>query len=189
MSSEDVREYLLCRVRGAQDYDLRKEEFPMRASIFFAMGLLLGAAITTGSAQQEKLPGVVGVNHIAMSVENFDEAFAFYTQKMGFHEVETLRDDKGQPTLAFVQASRNTFLELAPSNANRPPGLTHFGLQVADMNAAVAALKQRGVTVSDPRTVGKQWVVANATGPGGIRIELTELGPESPLTQASDTWK
>jgi catechol 2,3-dioxygenase-like lactoylglutathione lyase family enzyme len=161
----------------------------MRASIFFLMGLLLGAAITAGSAQQEKLPGIVGVNHIAMSVENFDEAFAFYTQKMGFHEVLTLRDDKGQPTLAFVQASRNTFLELAPSNANRPPGLTHFGLQVDDMNATIAALKQHGVTVGDPRTVGKQWVVANATGPSGVRIELTELGSDSPLTQATAGWK
>jgi catechol 2,3-dioxygenase-like lactoylglutathione lyase family enzyme len=161
----------------------------MRASILFLTGLLLGVAITAGSAQQEKLPAIVGVNHIAMSVENFDEAFAFYTQKMGFHEVLTLRDDKGQPTLAFVQASRNTFLELAPSNANRPPGLTHFGLQVEDMNATIAALKRRGVTVGDPRTVGKQWVVANATGPSGVRIELTELGPDSPLTQATADWK
>jgi catechol 2,3-dioxygenase-like lactoylglutathione lyase family enzyme len=166
----------------------------MRASIFFLMGVLLGTAISTGSAQgvggqANRLPGMSGVNHIAMSVENFDEAFAFYTQKMGFREVLTLRDDKGQPTLAFVQASRNTFLELAPSNTNRPPGLTHFGLQVQDMNATIAALKQRGVTVGDPRTVGKEWVVANATGPSGVRIELTELGPDSPPSQATENWK
>ena len=67
--------------------------------------------------------------------------------------------------------------------------LTHFGLQVQDMNATIAALKQRGVTVGDPRTVGKQWVVANATGPSGVRIELTELGPDSPPSQATESWK
>jgi catechol 2,3-dioxygenase-like lactoylglutathione lyase family enzyme len=166
----------------------------MRASAFFLLGLLLGTAIATGSAQNgssqgDRITGIDGVNHIAMSVDNFDEAFAFYTQKMGFREVLTLRDDKGQPTLAFVQAGRDTFLELAPANPNRPAGLTHFGLQVENMDTAIASLKQRGVTVSEPRVVGKQWVVANATGPSGVRIELTELGPESPPKQSTQSWK
>ena len=126
------------------------------------------------------------MNHVAISLENFDEGFAFYTQKMGFPEVMTLRDDKGQVILAFVQAGRDTFLELAPANANRPPGLTHFGLHVDDMAATLATLKQRGVTVTEPRSVGTQWLNAAATGPGGVRIAMSQLGPESPLVQSCE---
>ena len=90
--------------------------------------------------------------------------------------------------LAFVQVSRDTFLEIAPANANRPAGLTHFGIGVDSASATVTALKARGLTVSDPRSVGVQWMIASVTAPGA-RIELTELGPESPLGKASSSFK
>jgi lactoylglutathione lyase len=160
----------------------------MRNSIVFLMGLLLGSAISTALAQGNRLAGITGVNHVAMSVDNFGEALDFYTQKMGFREVLNMRNDQGQPTLAFVQAGRDTFLELAPANPNRPVGLTHFGLLVDDINGSVAALKQRGVTVTDPRSVGEQWMVANVTAPSGIRIELTQLGPDSVPMKATASW-
>ena len=161
----------------------------MRTAVVFLAGVLIGSAITTGVlAQGNALAGVKGVNHVAMSVDNFDEALAFYTQKMGFREVLNMHNDQNQPTLAFVQSSRDTFLELAPANANRPAGITHFGLLVDDIDATVAALRQRGVTVSDPRSVGQQWMVANVTAPSGMRIELTQLGPESTPMKATAKW-
>jgi len=160
----------------------------MRNSIIFMMGLLLGSAISTALAQGNRLVGTSGVNHVAMSVDNFGEALDFYTQKMGFREVLNMRNDQGQPMLAFVQAGRDTFLELAPANANRPVGLTHFGLLVDDINGSVAVLKQRGLTVTDPRSVGEQWMVANVTAPGGMRIELTQLGPDSVPMKATASW-
>jgi catechol 2,3-dioxygenase-like lactoylglutathione lyase family enzyme len=160
----------------------------MRSSIVFVIGLLVGSAIATALAQGNLRLETSGVNHVAMSVDNFDEALAFYTMKMGFREVLNMHNDQGQPTLAFVQASRDTFIEIAPANANRPAGLTHFGLLVNDINATVATLKERGVTVSDPRSVGEEWTVANITAPSGIRIELTQLGPQSVPMKARTTW-
>jgi hypothetical protein len=107
---------------------------------------------------------------------------------MGFREAFTLRDEKGQPTLSYVQVSRDTFIELQPANASRPPGLTHFGLRVADLAATVAALKQRGVKVEDPRAGRQDSMVANATDLGGIRIELFQFGPESLQGKAISSW-
>src|SRR3984893_19444824 len=98
----------------------------MRTSIVFCMGLLLGSALGPVLAQGQKLAGENYVNHVGMAVQNFDEAFAFYPQKMGFREAFTVRDTNGRPTLAYVQVSRNTFIELQPANANRRPGLNHF---------------------------------------------------------------
>ncbi len=159
----------------------------MRTAIIFILGIALGVAVTTKS-QGTKIAGINGVNHIGISVDNFDESVAFYEQKMGFREVDRLRNDKGETTLVFVQVSRDTFLELAPSSATRPAGFTHFGVNVDSASAAVTALKDRGVTVGDPRNVGTQWTIASVTAPGG-RIELTELGPESSLGKATSSWK
>ena len=142
----------------------------------------------TTKSQGNKVTGINGVNHIGISVDNFDDSVAFYEQKMGFREVDRIRNDKGETTLVFVQVSRDTFLELAPSNANRPAGFTHFGVNVDSAGAAASALKERGVTVGDPRVVGNQWTIASVTAPGG-RIELTELGPESSLGKATSGWK
>ncbi len=161
----------------------------MRTSVVFVMGLLLGTMIATAVAQDNRLAGENYVNHVAIAVENFDEAFNFYTQKMGFREAFTVRDAAGKPTLAYVQASRNTFVELQQANANRRPGLNHFGLHVQDLKAVVATLKQRGVTVEEPRVRPDDSSVANATDPGGIRIEMFEFGPQSPHGKAIASWK
>lgn len=161
----------------------------MRAALVFLVGLMTGLAVATGLAQSNRLTGVNGVNHVGISVERFDEALAFYTQKMGFQEAFVVRDDKGQPVLGYVQASRNTFIELLPANATRRPGLDHVGLHVEDIRATIATLKQRGVTVEDARSGRTNALIANATDPGGVRIELSELPPESLQRIAMDRWK
>ena len=161
----------------------------MRASVTFVIGILLGLGVASGVAQNSRLAGVNNMNHVGIAVERFDDALAFYTQKMGFREAFTVRDEKGQPTLSYVQVSRDTFVELQPANANRPAGLTHFGLHVQDLASTVASLKQRGVTVEEPRAGRGDSMVANATGPGGIRIEIFQFGPESLQGQAISSWK
>jgi catechol 2,3-dioxygenase-like lactoylglutathione lyase family enzyme len=161
----------------------------MRTSIVFCIGLLIGSALGPALAQGQRLAGENYVNHVGMAVQNFDEAFAFYTQKMGFREAFTVRDANGKPTLAYVQANRNTFVELQQANANRPPGLNHFGLHVENLKATVATLKERGVKVEEPRVRPDDSSVANATDPNGIRIEMFEFGPQSPQGKAIASWK
>ena len=161
----------------------------MRTVLVFVTGLAIGAAAAPMVAQSDRLPGVNNMNHVAIAVENFDEALAFYTQKMGFREAFTVRNNQGQPQLAYVQVSRNTFVELQPANANRPPGLNHFGLHVENLRAVVDALKQRGVTVEEPRVRPDDSSVANATDPQGIRIEMFQFGPGSAQGKAIASWK
>jgi catechol 2,3-dioxygenase-like lactoylglutathione lyase family enzyme len=161
----------------------------MRTAVVFLVGLLSGTALATVFAQGERLAGENYVNHVGMAVENFDEAFAFYTQKMGFREAFTVRDAAGKPRLAYVQANRNTFVELQQAAPNSRPGLNHFGLHVENLKATVATLKQRGVTVEDPRVRPDDSSVANATDPNGIRIEMFEFGPGSPQGKAIASWK
>ena len=161
----------------------------MRTSVVFVTGFLLGSVIATGLAQGNRLAGENYVNHVAMAVDNFDEAFTFYTQKMGFKEAFTVKDAAGKPTLAYVQANKNTFVELQQANANRKAGLNHFGLHVQNLKAVVATLKERGVMVDEVRVRPDDSSVANATDPNGIRIEMFEFGPGSPQGKAIASWK
>ncbi len=85
----------------------------MRTAIVFVIGLAIGTAMSPLLAQGDRLPGVNNMNHVAIAYENFDEAFDFYTKKMGFKEGFTVRNAQGQPTLSYIQASRDTFIEIA----------------------------------------------------------------------------
>ena len=158
----------------------------MRGLALFLGGILLGWVVQTGIAQSDR---VVGVNHVGIIVEHFDEALRFYTQNMGFREAFIVRDEKGQPTLAYVQVSRDTFIELQPAAADRRPGISHVGLHVENIRATLARLAQHGVKVEEPRTSRTNSIIANATGPDGIRFELSELGPESLQRKAMNSWK
>jgi hypothetical protein len=60
---------------------------------------------------------------------------------------------------------------------------------VADIKSYVAALKQRGVTVTDPRQGRGDSMAANATDPGGMNIEIFQFGPDSLQGQAISSWK
>ena len=160
----------------------------MRTAIVFVAGLAIGTAMSPLLAQGDRVP-VNNMNHVAIAYENFDEAFEFYTKKMGFKEGFTVRNAQGQPTLSYIQASRDTFIEIQPANANRRPGLNHFGLHVADLKSYVAALKQRGVMVEDVRERPDDSSVANATDPAGVRIEMFQFGPGSSQGKAIASWK
>ena len=161
----------------------------MRASTGFVIGVLFGLGVAAAAAQNNRLGGVNNMNHVGIAVERFDEALAFYTQKMGFREAFVYRGANGEAQLAYMQVSRNSFVELQPAAPDRLPGISHFGLHVENIRTTLARLAQRGVKVEEPRTGRTNSTIANVTGPDGIRIELSELGPESLQRKAMNSWK
>ena len=104
----------------------------MRSAFLFVAGIIVGLAVEAAVAQSPN-KGIVGLNHVALSVPNLDEAVKYYTKTMGFPEAFRSVDDKGNVALVYVQISKNTFIELQPSNPQRPVGMNHFGLHVENM--------------------------------------------------------
>jgi catechol 2,3-dioxygenase-like lactoylglutathione lyase family enzyme len=162
----------------------------MRGFMFFVAGLAAGLAVQTAVAQGDR-PGVVGLNHVGVAVPDIPAAAAFYTEKMGFREAFRNSNPQGQPTAIYMQVSRDTFIELQQANAQRPAGLTHFGLVVENMKTAVAAFRARGATVADPGPPSgfSKAILSNVTDPNGQRIELAELTPDSLQRKAAESWK
>jgi catechol 2,3-dioxygenase-like lactoylglutathione lyase family enzyme len=160
----------------------------MRGAFLFVAGIVVGLAVEAAVAQTQNR-GIVGLNHVAISVPNLDAAVAYYTKTMGFPEAFRNVDDKGRVTLVYVQISKNTFIELQPANPDRPPGINHFGLHVENMAAATEMFKQRGAKVDPIRVSPTKAILSNVTDPNGVRMELSELPPESQHRQAMERWK
>jgi catechol 2,3-dioxygenase-like lactoylglutathione lyase family enzyme len=112
----------------------------------------------------------LAVHHVSINVPDVAAALAFYTDVLGGVE----RDDR--PEFGFGGA----WIDLGTSQlhlleAAAPPVLgQHFAVRVADLDAAVAELRDRGVEVGDPSPVGpgRQTFVDD---PAGNTVELYEL--------------
>jgi catechol 2,3-dioxygenase-like lactoylglutathione lyase family enzyme len=161
----------------------------LRTPFVFLLGLLVGLAARTGVAQDRRLPGNNGINHVAFATPKYAEMLQFYTETLGFPEAFSNKNAAGQPTLTYLQASRNTFIELMPAGLNRSAGFTHFGVHVDDVQAVAARLRERGLQVGVPRIIGSGSLTVNVTDPDGNRLELSELPPDAPARKAINAWK
>ena len=155
----------------------------------FAAGIGVGVfMMQPGAAQQNQTTGL-RLNHAGIYAKDYDESMRFYTQTVGLREAFTIKDAAGKPTLSYLQITRDTFLEIAPATAERPAGLSHVGIWPENLNATVAALRQRGVKVDDPRTGATKTTITNAIDPNGVRLELLDFLPDSLPRKAMDNWK
>jgi catechol 2,3-dioxygenase-like lactoylglutathione lyase family enzyme len=155
----------------------------------FIAGIGVGAFLMQpGRAQTTPVSGL-RLNHVGIFVKDFDESMRFYTQTMGFREAFTIKDAAGKPTLAYLQITRDTFLEIAPATGDRTVGLSHIGIWPENLGATVAALREHGLTVADPRTGSTKTSITNVTDPNGVRLELVDFLPGSLPKKAMDEWK
>jgi catechol 2,3-dioxygenase-like lactoylglutathione lyase family enzyme len=161
----------------------------MKSTMLFVSGLLVGLAVNAAVAQSGG-NGVEMMNHVGVTVPNVTEAVQYYTQKMGYKEAFRVTSPQGQPTLVYMQISKNTFLELNQQAGQAPVGFTHYGLVVTNAANAVRDFKARGVTVTETNvSAGTKAILANITDPYMGRIELVQITPESLHRKAIDSWK
>ena len=160
----------------------------MRIGVFLA-GLAVGLTVQAMLAQGGN-HGVVMMNHVGVNVPDIPQAVSYYTEKMGYKEAFRVAGENGQPTLVYMQISQNTFLELNQANAQRPVGVSHYGLVVDKTADAVRMFRDRGLMGTDAGvSAGTKAVLANVTDPYMGRIELVEITPDSAHRKAIDTWK
>ena len=162
----------------------------MRTLAIFVAGSVVGAVAMQTVAAQESSNTGLRLNHVGIAVEDVGEAIEFYTNVMGFRVAFEFPSPDGRPTTTYLQINRDTFLEVAPANADRAAGtITHIGIQAENADATVARLRQGGTTVTDPRvSSNSRTKLANVTDPDGIRLELNELVPGSLTRQAVESW-
>lgn len=126
------------------------------------------------------------IDHLGIAVKSVASAKAFY-EKLGLpiSAQETVPSEKVNLVMATAGESRLELLEptsedstIAKFLAKRGEGLHHIALQVPDLVAVVARLKNDGVRlVSEEIKVGAgghRYVFVHPSSAGGVLIELVE---------------
>jgi catechol 2,3-dioxygenase-like lactoylglutathione lyase family enzyme len=83
----------------------------------------------------------IGINHVALEVDDVDEALAWYSRFLDFE----LRGRR--PTMAWIDLG-DQFIALASGRRQGPDEARHFGLVVDDKEGLRTALAQAGVDVA-----------------------------------------
>ena len=124
---------------------------------------------------------VSGYSHVAISVNDLDEARAFYCDVLGFEVLP--RPDFGFPGLWLRVGALQLHLAVADEPVSPGPGFPHFALFVPTdrFDATIAAVRAAGVkTIGEPSSrvdFGTPVHAAFITDPSGNVIELTDVGP------------
>jgi lactoylglutathione lyase len=85
-------------------------------------------------------PHLVGINHVALEVDDLERALAFYGALFELRGIEY------EPGMAFIDMG-DQFLALSEGRRQPPDQVRHFGLVVDDKPAVRAALAARGVEI------------------------------------------
>ena len=129
--------------------------------------ILRAAAAGLGSRSAEHVRFVavtarlVGINHVALEVDDVDEALEWYRRIFAFE----LRGRAGR-NMAFIDMG-DQFLALSAPRAQRRDDDRHFGLVVDDKDAVRRALEEVGAEIVPTR--GLRFV-----DPWGNNVEIVE---------------
>ena len=127
------------------------------------------------------------LDHIGIAVRDLDAALAFYRDALGL-DVGEAEDVPSERVRAQFLPLGDTALELleatdegsaiARSIERRGPGIHHITLRVADLAAALARLRERGVRLVDerprPGAGGSRVAFIHPSAAQGVLIELKE---------------
>jgi len=163
----------------------------LRGLTLFVAGIVVGTLLIQPGAAQENGGLGLRLNHVGIAVKNYDESFNFYTKVMGFKVAFRFPPSPdGKPTTTYFQINRDTFLEMAPTSAQLPVGITHMGIESPDIKKTIAQLRAAGGTAEDFRVSGPtKALLSNIRDPNDIRMELIELTPDSLHKKAEESWK
>ncbi len=119
------------------------------------------------------------VDHVGVVVSDAAKSASFYAEALGYEVVEKLEDarlraiylKKGEHVVELLEY-------LGPEKQQRRAGvIDHLAYRVADLDKAVAELREKGITLllDSPRLVfGGRKRVVFFEGPDGERLELVQ---------------
>lgn len=136
--------------------------------------------------------------HLCLKTSRLEAMTAFYRDQLGATVRFRYLNKAGEPIGCYFALGENTFIEvfdhadahrrsnspkpLEPLEEPRDPWLArynHFCLQIEELDAYVALLESRGMTVTGRKTGNDRSRQAWVKDPDGNLIELQEYSPQS----------
>ena len=127
------------------------------------------------------------IDHIGIAVNSIDEAMKFWEGALGVkcHGVEEVAEQKVKTAFLPIDDSEIELLEGTSEDspvskfiAKNGQGIQHIAIRVADIEAALAELKEKGVRLIDekPRigAGGAKIAFPHPKATGGVLLELCQ---------------
>ncbi|HUE76010.1 MAG TPA: VOC family protein [Chloroflexota bacterium] len=124
-----------------------------------------------------------GVYHIGYLVDDVDKAISFYEATFGGELVGRSIAGDGISKMAFIRCGETEVELIQPGDPARLGGRTgliidHVGYEVADIDAAVAELREKGVQFAAPaphvNSMGARLIYLDSASTMGTRVHLTQ---------------
>jgi len=133
---------------------------------------------------------ITGFNHLAIAVPDIEQALAFWRDVLGL-QVGHGAEEEGQGVdVAFLPVGDGAVELIAPRDdasgtarflAKRGPGIHHLCLEVDDLDAMIARLRDAGVRLTSdaPYTnaAGRRLIFVHPASADGVLLELYEAAP------------
>ena len=133
-----------------------------------------------------------GLDHVAIAVKDLDKAIALYRDALGLElsEIEEVPEQQVRTAIfGHGQGRVELICPTAPDTGvarfleKRGEGLHHICIEVEDIEAAMAALRDRGAPLIDetpkPGAGGAKVAFIHPKGSHGVLVELRQ-GPKKP---------
>ena len=134
------------------------------------------------------MPKIKRIDHIALVVEDIDEALHFWRDALGL-ELDHLQDvPRENSAIAFLPVGGSEIELVQPTSDNsgiakylekRGPGMHHICLEVDDISGMLDQLRAKGVQLIHEKAVngenGKKYAFIHPRAAFGALVELYEL--------------
>ena len=125
---------------------------------------------------------IKAIAHVCFVCRDLDASIAFYRDKLGLKEAFDFVRENGQRFGVYLHVGGRNFVELFQgehASGGAVPSYKHFCLEVDDIQATVAELRQKGLSTTDPSVGSDRSWQAWLTDPDGNKIELHAYTPQS----------
>ncbi|MEW5873119.1 MAG: methylmalonyl-CoA epimerase [Chloroflexota bacterium] len=133
-------------------------------------------------------PKIKRIDHVAILVEDMDKTLAFWREALGMEltHIEEVPAEKSRVAFLPVGGSEVELVQpttedsgLARYLDKRGPGMHHVCLEVDDLEAMLARLKEKGVQLINETPLnglgGKKYAFVHPKSSSGVLVELYEL--------------
>jgi methylmalonyl-CoA/ethylmalonyl-CoA epimerase len=137
---------------------------------------------------EKNMPKVKQINHVAVVVDDMDNALSFWRDALGIelHGMYDVPAEKSQVAFLPLPGSEVELVRpttddsgIAKYLAKRGPGMHHLCLEVDDIEGMLSQLKSKGVRLinEEPRTAadGKKYAFIHPESTSGVLVELYQI--------------